>query len=75
MRAALARLCPKQRGVSKGLEAAFSDRSCLRLSQATGSLGQSAAWAMLAGHVGPYFPRGARPEAEAEAEGRRLEAG
>eukprot|EP00964_Phaeocystis_antarctica_P038266 scaffold21900_cov67-Phaeocystis_antarctica.AAC.3 len=37
-------------------EAAFSARSCRRLPRASPSLGQSAAWAALAGHLGPCIP-------------------
>ena len=36
-------------------EAPFSARSCLRLPRASASLGQSAAWAALAGHIGLVF--------------------
>eukprot|EP00964_Phaeocystis_antarctica_P011264 scaffold6208_cov64-Phaeocystis_antarctica.AAC.7 len=48
-----AHLCPRQHEALT--EAAFSARWCLRLSQATGSLGQSAAWTALAGHAGLGF--------------------
>ena len=40
------------------LEAPFSARSCLRLPRASASLGQSAAWAALAGHIGLVFHLG-----------------
>ena len=42
-------------------EAPFSARSCLRLPRASASLGQSAAWAALAGHIGHVFHIGVYP--------------
>eukprot|EP00964_Phaeocystis_antarctica_P134267 scaffold98531_cov69-Phaeocystis_antarctica.AAC.1 len=41
-------------------EAPFSTRSCLRLPRTSASLGQSAAWAALAGHIGLVFHIAAR---------------
>eukprot|EP00964_Phaeocystis_antarctica_P065103 scaffold39225_cov60-Phaeocystis_antarctica.AAC.2 len=43
-------------------EAPFSARSCLRLPRASASLGQSAAWVALTGHIGLVFHIGAKSE-------------
>eukprot|EP00964_Phaeocystis_antarctica_P037226 scaffold21268_cov60-Phaeocystis_antarctica.AAC.1 len=58
-------------------EAPSSARSCLRLPRASASLGQSAAWAALAGHIGLVFhigatigPRGPRPRPRSAGRGR-----
>ena len=40
-------------------EASFSARPCSRLPRTSASLGQSAAWAALAGHIGLVFHLGA----------------
>ena len=42
-------------------EAALSARACRRLPRASASLGQSAAWAALAGQIGPGFYMGENP--------------
>eukprot|EP00964_Phaeocystis_antarctica_P025385 scaffold14265_cov58-Phaeocystis_antarctica.AAC.4 len=52
-------LCGNQGGLrprpAGSPEAPFSARPCLRLPRASASLGQSAAWAALAGHIGLVF--------------------